>query len=1159
MDGRSGRSLLLVCAAAGGLAVLAGCVGSEPERLEIVAEVEALPVGGSAQVRIELLDNLNTPVPGQVIRLSTDTPGTALSAEEVVTGAAGTADVTLTASSRVGENRIEAVAGDLSATLVVPGRPGPPASFTVTADPERTVSGGVVILGVAVADRFDNPVSGAFVGLRAAADGSALDLAGGGTDNAGSLTRPFTTAPDPGDNRVEVSVAGLPPQTLVVPTRRLSRLTVRPDRAEVVAGDTLTFEATGYDDDGGELVVRPQWTLAGGIGALEPSGTFTAGTAGRGRVRAAVGGVEASSALTVVAGPARRIELLPAEVRVASGGEVALRAVARDAGGNAVALDPNDSGVTVEWSLTRDVGDLDGRGVLTAGRVGQAAVVAAAGDLRGEARVEVTPGPLVTIALEPVNPTVVSGAERQFRAVGQDAGGNTVPLTPTWSLSDAIGELDDGGRFRGVRAGTARLVVASGRVAASTVIRVVPGPLESISVSPARAEVPAGTTTAFVAAGRDAAGNDVAIEPVWHLSSAVGQLDPAGGFTGGQAGQAQVVARSGEVTGAADVQVVPGPLTGLAVAPRAVTVVAGSRQGFTVTGVDGVGNRVTVEPAWSLSAGEGRIDAGGTFVGTAAGAVTLVAAVGGLSVEAAIRVTAGPLAAIEVTPRALDIASGSVQAFEATGRDALGNERPVTPSWTVTGGVGAIGTGDGRLTAVAAGAGSVVATAGGLSGVAAVRVVPGPLAAIDLEAPADVQVGEARPVDWTGVDANGNEVVIRPEWEVTGGVGRVDAEGRFVAASPGSGRIIARAGGFSAEAPVRVSPGPLAELRIVRGSDRAEVTAGERIQLSAVGSDRDGHVVDVEPRWEIVRGAGTIDAAGQFVPTRAGPAVIQVTSGSLVAEAAVNVVPGPLAAIVVAPARADVASDTTQTFTAAGRDAYGNLVDVDPDWSVTYGVGGMDAEGRFSGTMVGTGVVTATAGGVVGTADVATTPGALAVLEVQPAAPEVRSGELLQFRTAGFDARGNTVAGYAVDWQVSGDVGTVEPARGIFTALAAGAGRVRARSNGVEGTGEVRVVPGDPSAAASTVAVSPGAVAAGGDAAAEITVTVRDAFDNPVAGAPVRVLSSRAADSVRPVESVTAADGVARLRITSGAAGRSALRVTAGTVDLVPPPPVEFR
>ncbi len=1153
MEGRRRRSSLLACAALGGLLVVAGCVGSEPERLVMGTDVEAVPVAESAEIRIELFDDLDTPVPGAVVRLSAATPGTVLSADEVVTGPAGAASVTLTAATRVGENRVEAVHGDLSASLVVPGVAGPPAGFAVTADPARTVNGGAVAVGVTVTDRFDNPVPDVAVGLEAAPAPAGLDIPGGETDGAGSLTRMFTTALEPGDNRVQVTVANLPPQTLVVPARRLSRLAVRPERAELVAGDTLSFEAVGFDDDGGELGVRPEWTLAGGIGALEPTGRFTAETAGRGQVRAEVAGVVASSELTVASGPPLSLEVLPAELRIESGETVALRAVARDVGGNAVA-----PAGAVQWALTADVGDLDGSGGFTARRVGEATVAASAGGLRGEARVEVTPGRLVTIALAPRDLTVASGTEHQFRAVGQDPGGNPVPMTPTWSLSDALGELDDTGRFRAVRAGTARLVVASGRVAASTEIEVVPGPLESIAVSPARAEVAAGTSAVFSAEGRDAAGNSVAVEPVWELSSPVGRIDAGGALTGGRLGPAQVVARFGEVSGAADVHVVPGALTSLTVEPRTATVAAGASQRFAVTAVDVAGNRVSVEPAWRVSAGEGRIDADGTFSGTAAGVVSVAAAVEDLSVEAAVEVVPGPLASIEVTPRRLDIAAGAAQAFEAAGRDALGNERSITPVWTVTGGVGTIGGQDGRLAAVTAGAGSVVATAGALSGVAEVTVVPGPLAAIDLDVPAVVQVGGMRPLGWTGADANGNVVELSPEWEVAGGVGSVDAEGRFVATMPGTGRITARSGGVSAEAPVRVRPGPLAELRIARDPDRAGVTAGEEIRLSAEGRDENGHEVDVEPRWEIVRGAGSVDDAGRFVPTRAGPAAVRVTSGRLVAEAEVDVAPGPLASIVVAPARADVASGTTRAFSAAGRDAWDNLVDIDPDWSVTYGVGDLDAEGRFTGTMVGTGVVSATVGGVVGTADVATTPGALARLEVQPAGRDVQSGELLQFQTTGLDARGNIVTDYPLEWRVSGDVGTIEPARGIFTALAAGSGQVLARSSGVEGSTAVRVVPGDPSADTSTVEVSPASVPAGGDAA-EVTVTVRDAFRNPVAGVSVRVRSSRAADAVRPAEAATGADGAVRLRITSSTAGRSALRVTAGTVELASPPPIEFR
>ena len=178
MEGRRRRSSLLACAAVGGLLAVGGCVGSEPERLVLGTDVDSIRVAESAEIRIELFDDLDTPVPGAVVRLSTDTPGTVLSADEVVTGPAGAARVTLTAASRVGENRVEAVHGDLSASLVVPGVAGPPASFAVTAAPARTVNGSTVAVAVAVTDRFDNPVPDVPVGLEAAPDVAALDRAG---------------------------------------------------------------------------------------------------------------------------------------------------------------------------------------------------------------------------------------------------------------------------------------------------------------------------------------------------------------------------------------------------------------------------------------------------------------------------------------------------------------------------------------------------------------------------------------------------------------------------------------------------------------------------------------------------------------------------------------------------------------------------------------------------------------------------------------------------------------------------------------------------------------------------------------------------------------------------------------------------------------------
>ncbi|MEE2637168.1 MAG: Ig-like domain-containing protein [Acidobacteriota bacterium] len=89
--------------------------------------------------------------------------------------------------------------------------------------------------------------------------------------------------------------------------------------------------------------------------------------------------------------------------------------------------------------------------------------------------------------------------------------------------------------------------------------------------------------------------------------------------------------------------------------------------------------------------------------------------------------------------------------------------------------------------------------------------------------------------------------------------------------------------------------------------------------------------------------------------------------------------------------------------------------------------------------------------------------------------------------------------------------------------------------------------------------VSPVFVPADGQTVAVVTVTVREAFDNPVPEVVVSVMSSRAADMVVSLEPTSDADGVVRARVTSQTAGQSTLTVSAGTELLISPAPVDFR
>jgi hypothetical protein len=66
-----------------------------------------------------------------------------------------------------------------------------------------------------------------------------------------------------------------------------------------------------------------------------------------------------------------------------------------------------------------------------------------------------SPRTLATITVTPANPTVAAGGTQQFTAVGKDASGNVVAISPTWSVASGGGTIDNNGLFTaGSTAGT---------------------------------------------------------------------------------------------------------------------------------------------------------------------------------------------------------------------------------------------------------------------------------------------------------------------------------------------------------------------------------------------------------------------------------------------------------------------------------------------------------------------------------------------------------------------------------------------------------------------------------------------------------------------------------------------------------------------------------
>lgn len=412
------------------------------------------------------------------------------------------------------------------------------------------------------------------------------------------------------------------------------------------------------------------------------------------------------------------------------GGTQQMVAVGYDAEGRAVAINPT-------WSIAAGGGTVASSGMFTAGTVTGVfnnTVVASVGSITGKASMTVTAGPLATIVLVPNPVTLAVTATQQFIAVGKDASGNIVNITPTWSVVASGGSIDQAGIFRaGNTPGTYTNTVQASHnsIRGFATVIVTTGPLATISVTPNPDTLITGATRQFIATGKDAGGNTVVMVPVWSVVAGGGTIDGGGVFTAGQALGTfanTVKATSGTLSGTATVVVKVGPLTNILVTPNPATMTLNATQQMTAVGTDAAGHVLVIVPTWSVVANGGTINAtSGLFTaGTVSGTYTntVRASSGTVSGFATVIVTTGPLATITVTPNPVTMPALSTQQFVAVGRDASNNVFVIAPTWSVVNGGGAISSSGMFTSGAVAGTftNTVQATSGGISGTATVTV-----------------------------------------------------------------------------------------------------------------------------------------------------------------------------------------------------------------------------------------------------------------------------------------------------------------------------------------------------------------------------------------------------------------------------------------------------
>jgi hypothetical protein len=205
------------------------------------------------------------------------------------------------------------------------------------------------------------------------------------------------------------------------------------------------------------------------------------------------------------------ITISPTSVTLLPGGTQQFTVEAKNADGDILAI-PNPI-----WAVSSGGGTITSTGLYTAGTTaGTSTVTVTCNSVTASATVTITAGPLTTITVTP-NPTLLIGATQQFTAVGHDANGNVVAITPVWSTVNPPGTIVAGtglftaGNTTGTFPNTVR--ATSGTIFGTATVTVIAPPVPTINLGTASTYGILAGSTVTCAGAPGTVNADVGISP----------------------------------------------------------------------------------------------------------------------------------------------------------------------------------------------------------------------------------------------------------------------------------------------------------------------------------------------------------------------------------------------------------------------------------------------------------------------------------------------------------------------------------------------------------------------------------------------------------------------------------------------------------------------
>jgi hypothetical protein len=346
---------------------------------------------------------------------------------------------------------------------------------------------------------------------------------------------------------------------------------------------------------------------------------------------------------------------------------------------------------------------------------------------------------LTSIAVAPANPSVATGAQQAFTAVGTFSDGSNASLASVlWSSSNTSvapisNDATDSGAAASIAQGTVTVTATSGSVSGSATLTVTAPTLASIQLSPQSPTIPLGSTQQFTATGvyTDGSTQNLTNSATWSSSaSAVAAINTSGVSTGLFQGVATIQASLGSVNATTNLSVSEAALVSIAVTPTTSSIPLGSSQQYQAIGTysDGSTQNVTTLLTWSSATPTvATISDAGLATSVSQGTASLTGTFAAISASVSLTVAAPNLVSITVVPNVGTLSTGGTQQLTATGIYTDGTTQNLTASstWTSSNS-SAIGVSNsGVATAAATGSATITAMSGSISGTAVLIVTAG--------------------------------------------------------------------------------------------------------------------------------------------------------------------------------------------------------------------------------------------------------------------------------------------------------------------------------------------------------------------------------------------------------------------------------------------------